>query len=66
MEKKKDTIDFLRDNSEYFGSITDILKPHESYMLAYNTLKYYIILLRKFKDKLEQLSLASSMGQISE
>ena len=33
------------------------MKPHEKLMLSYNTLKYYIVLLRKFKSILNKNSL---------
>jgi hypothetical protein len=34
--------------------LRDILKPHERLMLSYNLLKYYIVLLRSFRDSLNK------------
>jgi hypothetical protein len=58
VERKKDEVDFLRDNSEIFDSCVGYLKPHERVMLAYNVLKYYIVLLRKFKKTLNEETLS--------
>ena len=49
LERKKDEIDFLRDNAEVFYECGEVLKTQEKLMLSYNLLKYYVILLRKFK-----------------
>jgi len=50
LDRKKDEIDFLRDNVEILmKSGGDMLRTHEKYMLAYNLQKYYIILLRKYR-----------------
>jgi len=57
LEKRKDEVDFLRDNSEVFYECVEFLKPHERLMLTYNVLKYYIVLLRKFKKNLNKDSL---------
>jgi serine/threonine protein kinase len=54
LERKKDEIDFLRDNADEFLDLRDILKPHERLMLSYNLLKYYIVLLRAFRDGLNK------------
>jgi hypothetical protein len=58
LELKKDEIDFLRENSEEFMDLRDILKPHERLMLSYNLLKYYIVLLRAFRDSLNKNELS--------
>lgn len=42
----------MRDNAEEFLDCGSILKVHEKLMLSYNVLKYYIILLRKFRSGL--------------
>jgi serine/threonine protein kinase len=57
IERKKDEIDFLKENSEVFIACNEFLKPHERLMLSYNTLKYYIVLLRKFKEMLNKNAL---------
>lgn len=58
LERKKDEVDFLRDNSEvFFEECGEFFKPHEKLMLTYNTLKYYIVLLSKFKKHLNKQSL---------
>lgn len=57
LERKKDEIDFLRDNAEEFMDCGNILKIHEKLMLSYNIMKYYVILLRKFKSTLNPNSL---------
>lgn len=54
LERKKDEIDFLRENADEFLDLRDILKPHERLMLSYNLTKYYLILLRNFKDSLNK------------
>lgn len=56
MERRKDEIDFLRENAEYFLEV-DLLKAPERLMLSFNLLKYYIVLLRGFKEGLNSASL---------
>jgi hypothetical protein len=58
LERKKNEIDFLRENAEEFLDLRVILKPHERLMLSYNLLKYYIVLLRGFRDSLNENDLA--------
>lgn len=57
LERKKDEIDFLKDNAEVFFECVDLLKNHERLMISYNLVKYYIVLLRKFKGLLNINSL---------
>lgn len=52
LERKKDQIDFLRDNAEEFLEQREILKPEERLMLTYNLLKYYLVLLKGLKESL--------------
>lgn len=52
LERKKDEIDFLRDNAEEFLEQRQILKPEERLMLTYNLLKYYLVLLKGLKESL--------------
>ena len=53
LDRKKDEIDFLRDNVEIFmKSGGDMLRTHEKYMLAYSLQKYYIVLMRKHRSGL--------------
>ena len=48
----------MRDNSEVFADeCGEFFKTHEKLMLSYNTLKYYIVLLRKFKNNLNSNTL---------
>jgi hypothetical protein len=54
LEKQKDEIDFLKENVFEFLEVGDVLKNHEKIMLAYNLLKYYIVLLKNFKDSLNK------------
>ena len=54
LERKKDEIDFLRDTADEFLDLRDILKPHERLMLSYNLTKYYLVLLRNFKEGLNK------------
>jgi len=44
----------LKDNALEFLEVGDILKSAEKLMLSYNLLKYYIILLRNFKNSLNK------------
>jgi hypothetical protein len=53
-ERKKAELDFLKENSEVFIACKDFLKPHERLMISYNAFKYYIVLLRKFKEMLNK------------
>lgn len=52
LERKKDQIDFLKDNAEEFLEQREILKPEERLMLTYNLLKYYLVLLKGLKESL--------------
>jgi hypothetical protein len=36
LERKKDEIDFLRENADEFLDLKDTLKAHERLMLSYN------------------------------
>ena len=54
LERKKDEIDFLRETADEFLDLRDILKPHERLMLSYNLTKYYLVLLRNFKEGLNK------------
>lgn len=49
VERKKDEIDFLRDNSDIFMREASMLFPAVRLMLCYNLHKYYLILLRQFR-----------------
>ena len=57
LERKKDEIDFLRDNAEVFYESIEFMEPHVRLMLSYNLMKYYVVLLRKFKGLLNKNSL---------
>ncbi len=57
LERKKDQIDFLKENIDLFYDCGKILKNEEKLMLTFNLLKYYIILLTKFRDSLDSTSL---------
>jgi hypothetical protein len=54
LERKKDEIDFLRENADEFLDLKDTLKAHERLMLSYNLLKYYLVLLKNFKEGLNK------------
>ena len=49
LERKKDEIDFLRDNSEIFMKEASMLSPAVRLMLCYNLHKYYVVLLRQLR-----------------
>lgn len=65
LERKKDEIDFLKDNAEEFLGCGNILKIHEKLMLSFNVLKYYIILLRKFRSELNANSLTKTYPNLN-
>lgn len=54
LERRKDEIDFLRDNSEEFLEVGEILDTRSKLMLSYNLMKYYLVLLREFKEGLNK------------
>lgn len=51
--RKKDQIDFLTDMIYLVESTGDLFDSHVVLMLNYNLLKYYIVLLRRYKKALD-------------
>lgn len=49
--RRKDQIDFLGDTIELVESVSDLFEVHEVLMLKFNLLKYYVILLRRFRKE---------------
>jgi hypothetical protein len=55
--RQKDRIDFLKENVDLFLKLEHMFARHEVLMLSFNLLKYYIVLLRQFREELTETNL---------